>query len=359
MPWSSIEQPLISSRVLLTYILTPELSSTVYLVNTFWLTHILHFLRSKPLRITIDTHDINAKTEQLYHHLQTILRPGHFPFLPPPTPTNLQLWHQAFIQMPHNNIATFLPRDSSRGGERIWHINCSGTKIRGGSHSINYKRSQSIGKIVGRFRIGENVKDIELDGLNVQDGSWGVTVDDGSQVLLRDMQIAYCDDDGIMVTGSSTTCTVVNCVVENNGACGITIDDNAVVNMVRNHIVENGSDAICASGNAAVNIDCTRSCMNATLSLKKSMYTAFSHDDCESRIYAVRAEGRNTIVRIRGTTKKNAGDYFISINNLHSPMRELRGGAISYSKKRQTKPSKGRLKRRKNNATSGGEGGGM
>ena len=290
---------------------TEQLVKILYLVNKCSHHHILSYLKSKPLCLGIDTiiiqdqhNQFEEKILDLYHHLKKILDP----------------WSHAYIQLPSNCLTLFLPQDHSRGGERILHIKKSGVHIIGNSE-------KSI--LSGRIRIGENVNNVTLQSMNIQRGSWGITVDEGSEVRLQDLQISNCTDDAILIQGQGTTCSIVNCTIKTCGECGLNIDNYAIVNVKGSQVSDCNSDAICVSGGAQVDIDIDS---NAEMI---DLYTAEAYDDSESRVYAVRAEGKRTKVNIRGASRKEAHRYFKSIGDLHSPMRELHYGVITFSKKRR------------------------
>jgi parallel beta-helix repeat protein len=313
----SWQQLLIASQLLLDILVKEELVE-ILLVNKFWMDHILQHLKLTPL-LCDNQRKLNERTICFYHYLNSILEPDHYRFN---IDTSMK-WKHPYIQVLNNRT---LPYDFGRM-EYVLHIKQSRTRIIG-TKGVNGKATTFLH---GRIRIGENISGVELASLNLSNGTWGITVDNGSEVSLKDLTIQNCLGDGIMISGDGSKCTATNCIIENCGECGINIDKGACVTLISSRVSDVGSDAICVAGGSEVAIDVQ------SLSDKNeySSYTSNGYDDSESKVYALRACGKGTKVKILGARRNEAHAYFKIDQNQHSPMRELRGGVITFAKKRE------------------------
>jgi len=342
MEWVNIEHLLINSRQLLPFFPSRELMrcSTV---SKVWMENVLIHLRTLPLRIGIDTDDINLKDEDvdLFHHLKQALRQRQ---------QNPGAWLYPFIQLPltQKGERVLLPYDVDRDCE-VLHIRRNDTYICGTVSPIDKgRRTQTR----GRFRVDADVKNVTIKDVCVNSNSWGVTIDEGCEVVLDGMVVTKAAEDGIFVTGVGTHCTIRNTIVSGCGGSGVLIEQGAHVSISGIcSIRDNEEDAICVSNGAQLDLKLFGS--EEEDEENESMIICNGVDGDGSRTYCVRSEGEGTMVRVFASKKECIGTTFSfeesSQNNKRNPFKKLYGGLISFQpKKKRKKKSKVHVPKKRN-----------
>ena len=338
MSFYNTEQLLIQSRVLYHFANPSDLITQYFLVNKSFMEHALIHLRTKPFCVFHYplTHDVgrlgekcyrlNTDTIDFFHHLKETLEPNRYPCMPQATTTQLQNWLYPYIELPAFNqhtgelISFRAPFDPDRD-EDILHIKHSNTDIRTSSYT-NQATAAPNSILKGRIRIDANCTNISLSGLTVDHSkTWGITIDDGSDVVLTDVDILSCVQSGIVVSGKGTKLMLKNCKIQDCIECGLEVENQAQVKMYNTKFNFCCDDTLQVSSGGVVDI--------YDVSENETYLSCNGDDDAGSNTYCIRVVNKGSKV-IFHVNEEQANSICDVLNGKHGPFRTLKKGLVLF-----------------------------